>query len=73
MENGLLCLGAALPPRPRPLPNPGAEAEAEAAAAATEECAFLSFSLAEVLLDLPDGKQGIWLQAWTRALLWEWS
>lgn len=39
-------------------------AEAAAAATALAEDGFLGFSVAEVLMDLPDGRKGIWLQGW---------
>lgn len=48
-----------------PAPEPGAETAV--VAAATEEYAFLGFSLAQVLMDLPDGRNGIWLQGWARS------
>ena len=58
MENGLLCLGG---------PTPESRAETTAIAAATEKNGFLGFSLAEALMDLPDGRKGVWLQGWARS------
>lgn len=40
------------------------EAETAAAAAAPPERGFLDFSVAEVLMDLPDGRRGISFQGW---------
>lgn len=49
-----------------PTPEPGAEMAA--AAAPTEKYGFLGFSLAEALMDLPDGRKGVWLQGWARSV-----